>query len=653
MQSSSKHPFDQHDDQAERCVARAPASAVDAILSRLGLAKESDEPAGDTPTLAQDLTDPSWKIRMQATQKLGKIGKQAPLELLLVALNDQHSSVRAAAARALGRNLRPAAATALVKALTDNEWVVRAEAALALGQMGERAPLDPLLAATHDQDASVRAAAHRALAALHTAQALEPLKRALADDDWSVREAATLELGQQDQQIALPALLNARQDQDPLVHQAAEAVLQRLHQESAALPPPGDSFARWLERIRSPQHYLESSEQQFAGTAIYSWHGQGPAPLAPAATQSKQRPRTLHALFTWSRKIAHLAEGLLAAALIVCLLVAWLVIASQARTTPVQVGSSSSSPTITVYRGHDSSVERVAWSPDGQTMASADTRGTIHIWQARTGHTLQTYPHLGRVLALTWSTIDTVLVAYAEPDQSLQVQQYTLGTYLSMELLFQQTGLPAVPSAAAWASDRQTLAFDAGDGAVRVWNIAANVQIASFQQKRTQYTQISWSPDDTQIAALSATGQLQVWNAYTGRHITTLTSTQSATMAWWVDSSQQSSELFFTNMNGAILRWWYASSGQVQKVYPFLTRPVYNIANISYASVSALALSPDKTQLLLATSDGIVQARDAQSSNLISIYTGHSAQVNDIAWGPDGQHIATASLDTTVQIWQE
>lgn len=651
MQSSSKHPSYQHDEQAEHCVARAPASAVDAIMARLGLARESDEPAGDTPKLAQDLTDPSWKIRMQTTQRLGKIGKQAPLELLLVALNDQHSSVRAAAARALGRNLRPAAATALVKALADDEWVVRAEAALALGQMGERAPLDPLLAATHDQDASVRAAAHQALTALRTAQALDT---ALADDDWSVREAATLALSQQDQQTALPALLNACQDQDPLVRQAAETILQRLHQEStASLPAPSDSFARWLERIRSPQNYLESSEQQFAGTAIYSWHGQGPAPLAPATTQGTQRPRTQHALFTWSRKVAHLAEGLLAAALIVCLLVAWLVIASQSRTMPVQVGSSSSSPTITVYRGHDSSVEHVAWSPDGQTMASADTRGTIHIWQARTGHTLQTYPHLGRVLALTWSSIDMLLVAYAEPDQSLQVQQYALGTYPSIELLFQQTGLSAIPSAAAWAPDRQTLAFDAGDGVVRIWNIAANIQIASFQQKRTQYTEISWSPDDTQIAALSATGQLQVWNAYTGRHITTLTPTQSATMALWVSSSKKSGEIFFTNMNGAILRWWYASSGQVQKVYPFLTRPVYNIANISYASVSALALSPDRTQLLLATSDGLVQARDAQSSNLISIYTGHNAQVNDIAWGPDGQHIATASMDTTVQIWQE
>lgn len=658
MQSPSTQPSYQHNEQTEMesGATRAPASAVDAIMARLGLAKECDEPGADTLKLARDLTDPSWKIRMQATQKLGKIGKQAPLELLLVALNDQQSSVRAAAARALGRNLRPAAAPALVKALNDEEWVVRAEAALALGQFAESAPLEPLLAATRDRDASVRAAAQKALAELRAEKALDSLNRALTDDDWSVREAATLALGSLDEETAHAALQTACLDTDPVVRQAAETLLQHPHQteHSPTQALAADSFAQWLERIRSPQHYLASSEEQFAGTAIYSWHGQKQTPYAPEGRRGTDTRQRLGAILLWSRKVAHLAEGLLAALLIVCLLVAWLVIASQTRTPVVQVGSSStSSPAFTIYRGHDSSVESVAWSPDGQTMASADTRGTVHIWQARTGHTLQIYPHTGRVLALTWSSVDVLLAAYAEPDQSLQVQQYALGTYPSIALLFQQTGLAAVPSAAAWTANSQMLAFDAGDGMVRIWNIAANVHINNFQEKRAQYTELSWSSDNTQLATLSATGQLQIWDVYTAQHITSLPSTQSATLALWVTRSQKNSELFFTNMNGALMRWRYTGSGQVQKLSSFISRAVYAIAHPNSASVSALALSPDKTQLLLATSDGLVQARDALSGNLISTYTGHSAQVNAIAWGPDGEHIATASMDTTVQIWQE
>jgi WD40 repeat protein len=659
MQSSSNQFPYQHGEQTEEqeqsSSTRAPTSAIDAIMARLGLARESDEPASDTSKLAQDLADPSWKIRMQATQKLGKIGKQAPLELLLVALNDQHRSVRAAAARALGRNPRPAAISALVKALTDDEWVVRAEAALALGQMGERAPLEPLLAATRDQDAAVRAAAHKALGEIGAENALEPLDMALQDEDWSVREAATLALGQFDEQTALPLLLDARQDTDPTVRKAAEAILQHFSPESlASLTPPSDSFAQWLERIRSPQRYLASSEEQFADTSIYSWHGKGRTPLVGhPAPEEAHLHKHARALLNWSRKIAHTAEGLLAAVLIACLIVAWLIIASQTRTTPVQVGSNNPSPASTIYRGHDSSVEHVAWAPDGQTIASADTRGTVRIWQTSTGHTLQTYPHLGKVLALTWSSPSILLVAYAEPNQSLQVQQYSIGTYPFIDLLFQQTNLAAIPSVAAWASDNQTLAFDAGDGMVRVWNVVANLNITNFQEKHTLYSELSWSPDNNQIAALSATGQVQIWDAYTGQHITTLENDQSATLVAWVSCSQKSSELLFTSLNGTIMRWWYNYTSQAQKVYPFLTKQTYDIANVSYLSISALALSQDRAQLLLATSDGLVQARDALSGNLIYIYTGHSAQVNDIEWGPDRQHIATASMDTTVQVWQE
>src|SRR6185437_14696691 len=70
----------------------APSPAVNAILGRLGLARESDEPEGNEARLARALTDPSATVRVEATQKLGKMGKHAPLELLVVALSDEQSS---------------------------------------------------------------------------------------------------------------------------------------------------------------------------------------------------------------------------------------------------------------------------------------------------------------------------------------------------------------------------------------------------------------------------------------------------------------------------------------------------------------------------------------------------------------------------------
>ncbi len=38
-----------------------------------------------------------------------------------------------------------------------------------------------------------------------------------------------------------------------------------------------------------------------------------------------------------------------------------------------------------VYRGHNSAIYGLAWSPDGKLVASGDVYGEIHIWDPLTG----------------------------------------------------------------------------------------------------------------------------------------------------------------------------------------------------------------------------------------------------------------------------
>ncbi|HLI70846.1 MAG TPA: HEAT repeat domain-containing protein [Ktedonobacteraceae bacterium] len=660
MQSFSKQSPRGLENQAIECDSestsvRAPTSAVNAIMGQLGLVRESSEIKGDPDELARGLADPSWTVRVEATQKLGKIGKQAPLGLLLVALSDQHSSVRAAAARALGRNQRQAAIPALVTALSDTEWVVRAEAALALGKMGELAPLEPLLAALQDRDASVRAAASRALGEIGDESALEPLTTALQDDeDWSVREAAALALGRLEGQTALRPLLNAHLDRDSFVRKAAEAGLHQIYPQGLSSPPrPSDSFEQWLQRLEAPQ---EDSPIQEEGQSYPASWTVSAGQVKTSGSRDTRRSRERNILTPSSmgaRRITHIAEGALATFLIASLLIGWRIIDARPNPAPVQPvqQGSSNTPTFITYRGHYSSVEDVAWSPNGQVIASADTTGDVRIWQASTGNLLLQYIQQGEVLALTWTSTDIVLVAYAEPNRAIQVLELITGPNSRSQLLFQQTNLPGIPEVASWAPDQQTLAFDVGDGSIRIWNVILNLGIMTIHQKQTGYSKLAWSPDGNQLATISTNGLLQIWNVATGQQIISLANSQQVTTVTWVSSSQDSNSLFFVNTAGTIMNWWFDGSNQV--ISPFLTENDYNLTGSGQLTVGTMALSPDGDQLLLATSDGNVQARDAASGNLVFIYTGHDAQVNDIEWSPDGLHIATASMDTTVQIWQE
>lgn len=635
--------------EAQAGPTRAPASAVNALMGHLGLARTQDEPEADEAILTENLADPSWAVRVSAVQKLGKMGRQAPLGLLLAALRDEQSGVRVAAARALSRNPRQAALSALVAALEDREWLVRSEAALALGEMHELAPLAPLLAALQDKDATVRASVAKALGETNAEQALVALNAALQDEDWSVREAAALALAQLELegQPSIPPLLNARMDRDPAVREAAEAGLLQIYPDIVSVPPPpSDSLAHWLERIEFPPGALLANV-----SAVTSSARQKSRQAAAQETRKKRGHKPGSDTPRWPIKAMHTAEGVLAAVIITGLFITWLAIETQPRSTQGQASPSNTrSITFTTYREHDSGVEKLAWSPDGQNIASADSRGNVLIWQAGTGKTLMPYMQRGTILALTWYDTHTVLIAYAEPDKELQIAELILG--FGSQTIFQLNDLQGIPTIASWSSDRQTLAFDTGDGPVQIWNVITGQKITSLQEKHTDYTELSWSPDSTQLATLSNIGLLEIWSAISGQSIINLTGNHLASIVTWISDGHYQSGRLLIDSNSALLEWSYGGR-KGQDISTVLAEQAYNFANTDDLFVSALSIAPDNNQMLLATSDGLVQTRDILSGSLLYLYTGHSKEVNDIEWSPVGQHIATASMDATVRVWQE
>ncbi|HET8846686.1 MAG TPA: HEAT repeat domain-containing protein, partial [Ktedonobacteraceae bacterium] len=631
------------DISTQAATTRAPASAVNAIMGRLGLARESDEPKGDEEMLARALVDPSRTVRIEAAQKLGKMGKQTPLELLLLALRDEESSVRTAAARALARNPRQAAIPALVSALEDPEWIVRAEAARALGSLPMSTPLEALLPIAQDKDPAVRSAAIWALRDFEAEHILEPLNVALQDEDWSVRETAALALSQIGERTAIPALLNARMDSDLLVRSAAEEGLQQRYPEFSETPPqPSDCFSSWLERTDYPHKHEDARTSNSSRSDT-----QPPKEARAYVFHPISKLKNLPVLTRWPRTLERLAEGLLATFILTSLLASWFLIA----TWPRQALLSNQSPpstAFTTYRAHNSSVDQLAWSPDGMAIASVDSRSTLRVWSASSGQTFITYPQQGRALALTWMKPTIALVVYAKPDKALQVVAFNIGLGAPIQMLFQQSNLPGIPEVAAWSSDGETLAFDTGEGPIQIWNVFKNRLLTTIKNSPTYYTRIFWSPDKKQLATISMSGWLQIWDASTGKDVVNLAGSQQVHIATWVVYDQRSTCMLFVNSNGEVVRWEPKEGSTALDA--LIPQGTYNLANTSNLSVEALSISPNSEQLTMATSDGIVQARDSTTMGLIDIYRGHSAQVNTVEWSPDGRYIATGSSDTTVQV---
>ncbi len=72
---------------------------------------------------------------------------------------------------------------------------------------------------------------------------------------------------------------------------------------------------------------------------------------------------------------------------------------------------------------------------------------------------------------------------------------------------------------------------------------------------------------------------------------------------------------------------------------------------MSSAEINGLAWSPDGNYLALACDDGTVQIYETASGRVSTRFTGHRDSVKVVAWSHDGKRIASGSEDATVQVW--
>ena len=78
---------------------------------------------------------------------------------------------------------------------------------------------------------------------------------------------------------------------------------------------------------------------------------------------------------------------------------------------------------------------------------------------------------------------------------------------------------------------------------------------------------------------------------------------------------------------------------------------LYTIYRSHHDEVRSVSWSPQGQRIASASADNTVQLWIADTGGNIFIYTGHSNSVNAAAWSPDGKRIASASDDATVQLW--
>ncbi len=222
--------------------------------------------------------------------------------------------------------------------------------------------------------------------------------------------------------------------------------------------------------------------------------------------------------------------------------------------------------------GHAVGVSQVAFSPDGQYVASVSSSdATLKVWRVADGQLLYTVREADRAYAVAFAPGGQFLavgVAGASfAPQTLLIRRVSDGT-----LVRTFTGHQGWTNAVAFSLNGQVLVSGGGDWRVRVWIVANGTQFRSLSAHPTVLT-VAYSPMGTHIAS-GDDSTVKIYSTATWNLLRTLTGHTGAVTG--VAFSPNGQTLASGSTDGSI-RVWNVSNGSLIRTIA-ASQPVYAVA---------------------------------------------------------------------------
>jgi WD40 repeat protein len=346
---------------------------------------------------------------------------------------------------------------------------------------------------------------------------------------------------------------------------------------------------------------------------------------------------------------------------------------------------------LRLFGGHRAPVLSAAFSPDGRWLATLDT-GALRVWDVASGRQ--------RVLARADEGDAFDLIAPPgppafSPNGSTVASATWDGSAKTWNLSTGTTDLVLINplwiiTDVAFSPDGSRILSASPDGTARIWNATSGDLVATLSGHTGEVRSIAYSPDGTRIATGSSEGIARVWDAATGEPMMSLAGHTGAVES--IVFTPDGRQLLTAAVDGTTRLWdvstaggrdWLTVPGPSLRLGGFAFSPdgrtfavpgdisgvtirdVETGAKIvtlrgSNARVTQIAFSPDGRRLAAAAGSGeppprkadrTVPVWDVETGDLVMTLRGHTAQVNGVAFSPDGSRLATASYDGTVRVW--
>ena len=241
--------------------------------------------------------------------------------------------------------------------------------------------------------------------------------------------------------------------------------------------------------------------------------------------------------------------------------------------------------------GDNMPVNYVAFSSDGNRLASGCKDGSIHIWDPKTGKRI-------RVLKGEMTAVNKI----------------------------------------AFSADDSIIAGGCDDGTIHLWFVDTGEFFKVLTGHAKKITALAFSPDLRTIASGSLDGNLHIWDITSGKTRHTYHEHLGNFRMFDITTNGKT---ILAYSKGGVVSIWDTETGKTRKVH----------CDKELKGLLDCVIHPNGHTFAIRTTNNTVSIWDTETGEKVNVYEGHTTPVNRIVYSSDGKFIVSASRDGKIHIW--
>ncbi len=311
------------------------------------------------------------------------------------------------------------------------------------------------------------------------------------------------------------------------------------------------------------------------------------------------------------------------------------VLATGSEDQTVKIWDFETGKCLQTLQGQIERIWSIAFNPvDSATIISGGEDRKIRIWDTRPDGPNEPKMIIPERTDWIWSVAfspDGQKLATGSDDKIVRIWDFETHKCLQ-ELEGHRNWIRSV----AFSPDGEQLASGSDGHTVRLWNVQTGKCIKTLREHTDRVRSVAFSPDGQQLASASDDKTIKIWNVQTGECLNTLLghTDRVRSVAFSSDGEQ-----LVSSSDDKTIKLWDVKKGECLKTLR---------GHID--QVESVAISPDNRYIVSGSDDQTAKIWEVQTGKCLRSLE-HTDKVKSVAFSPNGEIIATSSQDAEIKLW--